>query len=149
MLAIGKRCFLVKKATFRYNYNMRKSLKRKPYLLIIIILFIALLTNCPDIAKSDDYTNNTIKIYSGSYGYDVAYRVDKSTVYSGSYGYTVAYRIDGNKIYSGAYGYNVAYRIDGNKIYSGSYGYDVAYRIDGKKIYSCAYGFNVAYRVGG
>jgi hypothetical protein len=51
-------------------------------------------------------------------------------VYSGSYGYEVACRIENNKIYSGPYGYDIAYRIDGNKIYSGSYGYDVAYRID-------------------
>ena len=53
-------------------------------------------------------------------------------IYSGSYGYNVAYRVDGNKVYSGSYGYNVAYRIDGDKIYSGSYGFDVAYRVGGE-----------------
>ncbi|MDR0314333.1 MAG: hypothetical protein LBH71_00080 [Oscillospiraceae bacterium] len=77
-----------------------------------------------------NYSNTTTKIYSGSYGYEVAYRMDGEKVYSGAYGYDVAYRVDGNKIYSGAYGYTVAFRIDGNKVYSGSYGYDVAYRIE-------------------
>jgi hypothetical protein len=39
-------------------------------------------------------SNNAVKIYSGSFGYDVAYRIDGARIYSGSYGYTVAYRID-------------------------------------------------------
>ena len=92
--------------------------------------------------------SNTTKIYSGSYGYNVAYRIVDNKLYSGTYGYEVVYRIDGNKVYSGSYGYDIAYRIDGNKIYSGSYGYEVAFRVDGNKVYSGSYGYNVAYRIG-
>ena len=125
--------------------------KVKIYLLIFLISFIFI--NC-EIDNSNEINNgnitsNTTKIYSGNYGYNVAYRIVDSKVYSGSYSYNVAYRIDGNKIYSGSYGYDVAYRIDGNKIYSGSYGYDVAFRIDGSKIYSGSYGYDVAYRIDG
>jgi len=63
--------------------------------------------------NNGNITSNTTKIYSGSYGYDVAYRIVDNKVYSGSYGYNVAFRIDGSKVYSGNYGYDVAYRIDG------------------------------------
>jgi len=78
-------------------------LKKTFFIIIIFLLF-----SC-DFGDYDNYT----KIYSGSYGYDVAYRVDGNKVYSGSYGYNVAYRIDGNRIYSGPFGYNVAYRVCG------------------------------------
>jgi hypothetical protein len=140
---------LAEKGNIVYNLVGENPMNKKPYLLIATILLMLLLQSCGDIDLSSDNTSGVIKIYSGSYGYDVAYRVDGDKVYSGSYGYDVAYRIDGNKIYSGAYGYNVAYRVDGNRIYSGSYGYDVAYRVDGDKVYSGGYGFNVAFRVGG
>jgi DNA-binding beta-propeller fold protein YncE len=118
--------------------------KLKIFTIILLITFLFI--GC-DI-ESGIGTGNTTKIYSGSYGYNVAYRVEGNKVYSGSYGYDVVYRIDGNKIYSGAYGYNVAYRVDGNKVYSGSYGYSVAFRVDGDKIYSGSFGYDVAYRVG-
>jgi len=92
------------------------------YPLILLVTF--LFTSC-EIADGKE-PDSVTKIYSGSYGYNIAYRVVDNKVYSGSYGYDVAYRIDGNKIYSGSYGYDVAYRVDGNKIYSGSFGYNVA-----------------------
>ena len=117
--------------------------KVRPYLLIFLIPFS--FTSCE--IDNCNIASNTTKIYSGSYGYNVAYRIVDNKVYTGSYGYEVAYRIDGNKVYSGSYGYDVAYRIDGNKIYSGSYGYDIAFRVDGNKIYSGSYGYEVAYRV--
>jgi hypothetical protein len=140
---------LAEKGKFMYNFVGEENVNKRPYLLIVFIFLMLSLHSCGDIDISGDYTSGVIKIYSGSYGYDVAYRVDGDKVYSGSYGYDVAYRIDGNRIYSGPYGYNVAYRVDGDRIYSGSYGYDVAYRVDGDKVYSESYGFNVAYRVGG
>ena len=123
--------------------------KVRIYLLIFLMPFLFI--NC-EIDSSNEIDNSNIKnittkIYSGSYGYDIAYRIVDNKVYSGSYGYDTAYRIDGNKIYSGSYSYNVAYRIDGSKIYSGSYGYDVAFRVDGSKIYSGNYGYDVAYRI--
>ena len=99
------------------------KLKGYSLFLLIPILFI----NCE--IDSGQEISQTTKIYSGSYGYDVAYRIDGNKIYSGSYGYDVAYRVDGNNIYSGSYGYNVAFRIDGDKIYSGSFGFDVAYRV--------------------
>ena len=77
-------------------------------LLLFILIPLSFLT-CE--IGDGDYSD-TIKIYSGSFGYDVAFRVDGNKVYSGGFGYNVAYRIDGNKIYSGSFGYNVAYRID-------------------------------------
>ena len=116
---------------------------KKQYLTIFLISFLVF--GCG--FDTEVYTSDIVIIYSGSYGYDVAYRVDGNYVYSGSYGYDVAYRIDGSNIYSGSYSYDVAYRIDGNKIYSGSYGYEVAFRVDGDRIYSGSYGYNVAYRI--
>jgi len=77
-------------------------------LLLLIILPLSFLT-CEFV--DGDYSN-VIKIYSGGFGYEIAYRVDDNKVYSGSNSYTVAYRIDENRIYSGAFGYDVAYRID-------------------------------------
>jgi len=64
-------------------------MNKKQYLTIFLITFFII--GCD--FDTDDYASSIVKIYSGSYGYDVAYRV-------------------GNKIYSGSYGYNVAYRID-------------------------------------
>jgi len=126
-------------------WKLRKVIdKLRGYLLVFLIPFLFI--GC-DIDGGIEARKVT-KIYSGSYGYNVAYRVEGNKVYSGSYGYDVAYRIDGNKIYSGSYGYSVAYRVDGNKIYSGSYGYTVAFRIEGDKIYSGSYGYDVAFRVG-
>ena len=134
---------------FLVNYlddilEIEDGCKLKGYALFLLIPFLFI--GCE--IDSGIGTSNITKIYSGSYGYDVAYRVEGNKVYSGSYGYNIVYRIDRNKVYSGAYGYNVAYRIDGNKIYSGSYGYSVAFRIDGDKIYSGSLGYDVAYRVG-
>jgi hypothetical protein len=131
------------KSGISQRYGVGLSQKIFKFLLSLVILF--LITSCGTDSRS--LSADTIKIYSGSYGYDVAYRVEGSKIYFGSYGYDVAYRIDGNKIYSGAYGYDVAYRVDGSKIYSGSYGYNVAYRIDGDKIYSGSYGYTIAYRI--
>jgi len=118
--------------------------KLRGYFLVLLSPFLFI--GCE--MDSGQEIGHITKIYSGVYGYNVAYRVEGNKVYSGSYGYDVAYRIDGNKIYSGSYGYDVAYRVDGNKIYSGSYGYNVAFRIDEDKIYSGSFGFDVAYRVG-
>ena len=77
---------------------------------IIFIFTILFFISCDYIGS--DHENNTVKIYSGGYGYNVAFRLEGNKIYSGSYGYNVAYRIDGNKIYSGSYGFNVAYRIE-------------------------------------
>ena len=123
-----------------------RLLNKNPYIIYLVILYFFIGCNIDDTNYLNS-TNKTTKIYSGSYGYNVAYRVIDNKVYSGSYGYEVAYRIENNKIYSGSYGYDVVYRIDGNKIYSGSYGYDVAYRVDDNKIYSGSFGYDIAYRV--
>ena len=123
--------------------------KVRIYLLIFLMPFLfnsCEIDNVNEI-KNDNITSNTTKIYSGSYGYNIAYRIVDNKVYSGSYGSEVVYRIDGNKVYSGFYGYDVAYRIDGNKIYSGSYGYNVVFRVDGNKVYSGSYGYDVAYMI--
>jgi len=127
-------------------YSLKNT---KLYLLILLIplSFISCEIDNGNEINIGNMTSNTTKIYSGSYGYNIAYRIADNKVYSGSYGYDTAYRIDGNKIYSGSYGYDVAFRIDGSKIYSGSYGYDVAFRIDGDKIYSGSFGYDVAYRI--
>jgi hypothetical protein len=132
-----------KRGLKKINCLLNKNL----YILFFVILYLFISCDVDDINYSNN-TNKIIKIYSGSYGYSVTYRVIDNKVYSGSYGYEVAYRIENNKIYSGFYGYDVVYRIDGNKIYSGSYGYSVAFRIDGDKIYSGSFGYDVAYRVG-
>ena len=39
-----------------------------------------------------------MKLYSGEYSSDVAYRVEGGNVYRGEYGSDVAYRISGNEI---------------------------------------------------
>ena len=109
-------------------------------------LFVALILSLAGCELGTDYTPET-KIYTGSFGFDVAYRVRGNTVYSGSYGYNVAYRIDGDTIYSGSHGLDIAYRKSGNIIYSGGFGFNIAYRVDGKSIYSGSFGFNVAYRI--
>ena len=126
--------------------KINRLLNKSLFFLFLVLLY--LLIGC-DIDEKN-YSNNpnkTTKIYSGNYGYNIAYRVVDNKIYSGSYGYEVAYRIENNKIYSGSYGYDVAYRIDGNKIYSGSYGYDVAFRVDRNKIYSGSYGYNTLFRI--
>jgi hypothetical protein len=66
---------------------------KKQYLFFIFVLTFFI--NC-DIGTGTVSTN-TKKIYSSSFGYDVAYRIIDNKVYSGGYGYDVAYRIDGNK----------------------------------------------------
>ena len=53
-----------------------------------------------------------ISIFIMGCDYTINYEDSIVIIYSGSYGYDVVYRIDGNKIYSGSYGYDVAYRID-------------------------------------
>ena len=87
-------------------------LKKSLYILFLVIIYLFISCDVDDISYSNN-TNKIIKIYSGSFGYNVAYRVDGNKVYSGSYGYNVAYRIDGDKIYSGSYGFDVAYRVGG------------------------------------
>jgi hypothetical protein len=131
-----------KRGLKKINCLLNKNL----YILFLVILYFFIGCNVDDTNYLNS-TNKTVKIYSGSYGYNIAYRVVDNKVYSGSYGYEVAYRIENNKIYSGSYGYDVAYRVDGNKIYSGSYGYDVAFRVEGNKIYSGSYGYDVVFRI--
>ena len=87
---------------------MEEGNKLRVYFLILLIPFLFI--SCD--FDSSVGTSNITKIYSGSYGYNVAYRVEGNKIYSGSYGYDVAYRVDGNKIYSGSYGYDVAYRVE-------------------------------------
>jgi len=76
--------------------------------IFLLISFFLLSCDFDNLNTENNQTGKIIKIYSGSYGYEVAYRVDGNNVYSGSYGYNAAYRIDGNKIYSGSYGYSIA-----------------------------------------
>ena len=107
---------------------MRKNL----FLVIILVFVVISVTGCDflfDVATYDSYSGGT-KIYSGSYGYNVAYRVNGDTVYSGSSGRDVAYTIRGNEICTGTSYYNVAYTIRGNEICTGTSYYNVAYRID-------------------
>ena len=132
--------------TLHKDSDLEMKVINKIYI-FLLIPFIIISCDYDGLNTDNSQTENTIKIYSGNYGYEVAYRVDGNKVYSGSYGYNVAYRIDGNKIYSGSYGYNTAFRIDGEKIYSGSYGYETAYRIDGSKVYSGSFGYTVVYRI--
>ena len=108
--AWGKTCTNKKIKLKKINHLLNKSL----YILFLVILYFLIGCDIDDINYSNK-TNKTTKIYSGSYGYNVAYRIVDNKVYSGSYGYEV--------------GYDVAYKIDGDKIYSGSFGYDVAYMV--------------------
>jgi len=63
---------------------------KKQYLTIFLISFFVIRCDY----DTDSHASNTVKIYSGGYGYDVAFRIDGNKIYSGSYGYNVAYRID-------------------------------------------------------
>jgi hypothetical protein len=47
-------------------------------------------------SNNGDNNANILKIHSGGYGFDVAYRIDGNKIYSGNYGFDVAYRVDGN-----------------------------------------------------
>jgi len=125
----------------KYNEAMRSVKKSTLSVKKLTLLFLVLFSFPYCDIDTGTVPNNAIKIYSGSYGYDIAYRIIDNMIYSGNYGYDVAYRIDSSKIYSGSYGHVVAYRINGNKVYSGAYGYEVAYRIDGDKIYYGSYGY--------
>ena len=74
-----------------FRNEINRLLNKSLYILFLVILYF--FVGC-DIDKN--YTNNTnktTKIYSDSYGYNVAYRVEGNKVYSGSFGYDVAYRV--------------------------------------------------------
>jgi len=58
---------------------------------VILFLVLTVFTNC-EIDTAEGSTN-TVKIYSGSFGYDVAYRIDGNKIYSGNSGYEVTYRV--------------------------------------------------------
>ncbi|MCL2805278.1 MAG: hypothetical protein FWD26_05005 [Treponema sp.] len=69
---------------------------KKLLTIIVLSLVVLSLTGCElilDILLSEEYSGGT-RIYSGSSGYNVAYRISGNIIYSGSSGFNVAYRVD-------------------------------------------------------
>jgi hypothetical protein len=59
------------------------------YKFVIIFCFTLLFCN----GLNGEESIKRYKIYSGSYGYDVVYRIENNKIYSGSYGYDIIYRV--------------------------------------------------------